>query len=151
MELLTPQLADFRRGQSESLLRAQSPPRNISEIRNSLKLDRAGLSDRAISVLKGKSTAHAKNETGFDRFRNRFPMELDHPAPGEPSVRSAAGSCRASEARVGQGPSETRKERTTKRATAITSANETNAACTSTQDNQRHVHRQQSDKVKPHN
>jgi hypothetical protein len=66
VELLTPQLADFRRGQSESLLRAQSPPRNISEIRNSVKLDRADLSDRAISFLKGKSTAHAKNETGFE-------------------------------------------------------------------------------------
>ena len=100
VELLTPQLADFRRGQSESLVRAQSPPRNISEIRNSLKLDRAGLSDRAISFLKGKSTAHAKTKPASKPVSKPIPMELDHPAPGEPSVRSAAGSCRASEARA---------------------------------------------------
>ena len=52
------------------------------------------------------------------------------------------------ERRTQQASERTRKERTTKRATAITSANETNAACTSTQDNQRHVHGQQSDKAK---
>jgi len=66
VELLTPQLADFRRGQSESLVRAQSPPRNISEIRNSLKLDRAGFERPRDFVFEREIDRARKNETGFE-------------------------------------------------------------------------------------
>ena len=113
MELLTPQLADFRRGQSESLVRAQSPPRNISEIRNSLKLDRAGFERPRDFVFEREIDRARKNETGFEtgfetdsRFR-----------PSGPGRAKCPKRCRFVSrfrgARVGQGPSETRNERTT--------------------------------------